>query len=442
MDRRTFLKGIAAAAASGAVVSPFQALAHPRAGRRRRRRPDYGPLRPTLDRTTGLPLLALPEGFSYLSMSWAGEPLLGGGVVPGLHDGGAVLRGRRGLLHYVRNHERSAGLPFAPSGAVYDPGAGGGTTTVVFDPRRGRHLATFPSLGGTVRNCAGGPTPWNSWLSCEETRAGPPTFRERHGFVFEVPAVRPADPRPLRGLGRFQHEAVAVNPWTGIVYLTEDRQRSGLYRFVPERYGRLREGGRLEMLRVVGAPGFQTGRGMADGSSFRVDWVPIADPEDAPFSQGAAAGAAVFRRGEGIWYGRGQVDFCCTTGGAAGAGQVWRLDPWRDRLTLLFESPGRAVLNQPDNIAIGPRGGAVLCEDGPGAPMYVRGLSREGELFDLVRNDVVLDEAANPSVPPGDYRGSEFAGASFAPGGRWLFVSTQRPGITFAITGPWWRGPL
>ena len=307
MDRRTFLRGIAAAAAGGVVASPFEALAHDR-GRRRRRhggRSDYGPLSPTPDRTTGWPLLALPEGFSYLSMSWRGDALAGGGVVPARHDGGAALRGRRGLVHYVRNHELTTRIPFAPDSATYDPIAGGGTTTVVFDPHHGRLVETVATLSGTIRNCAGGPTPWNTWLSCEETLAGPPTFAERHGFVFEVPALGLGDPRPLRGLGRFSHEAVAVNPWTGIVYLTEDRTQSGLYRFVPDRYGHLRDGGRLEMLRILGAPNFDTGQGLADGSSFAVDWVPIADPESSPFAQGAVQGGAIFRRGEGIWYGGG-----------------------------------------------------------------------------------------------------------------------------------------
>lgn len=429
------------------MASPFDALAKRFSRgrglpRRPRRRLGYGPLAPARDLETGLPLLALPPGFSYLSMSWRGDPLAGGGRVPGNHDGGAALWGRRGLLHYVRNHELSTRVPFAPGPPVYDDGAGGGTTTVVFDPRRGRHVATFASLSGTLRNCAGGPTPWNSWLSCEETLLGPPAFAERHGWVFEVPAVAAADPRPLTGLGRFNHEAAAVNPWTGIVYLTEDRQRSGLYRFVPERRYRLREGGRLEMLRVVGHPNRLMGVGHADGSSFDVDWVPIADPESATFLQGEAQGGAIFRRGEGIWYGRGRVEFCSTSGGAAGAGQVWRLDPWRDRLSLVFESPSRAVLNQPDNIAISPWGGAVLCEDAPGGPSYVRGLTPGGEVFDLIRNDLVLEGALGPEVPPGDYSGSEFAGASFSPDGRWLFVSVQSPGVSFAISGPWRRGPL
>ncbi len=441
MERRIFLKGVAATALGCAIGSPFDALANP-GSRRRPGHSDYGSLAPVRDLTTGLPLLALPEGFSYRSMSWTGDALEGGGIVPGGHDGGALLRGRSGRLHYVRNHELSSRSPFAPGEVVYDPGAGGGTTTLVFDPHHGRHVATFPSLSGTVRNCGGGPTPWNSWLSCEETLVQPPSFGERHGYVFEVPAADPADPRPLRGLGRFAHEAVAVNPWTGIVYLTEDRADSGLYRFVPARYGRLRQGGRLEMLRAVDHPHLDAGQGLTRGSSFRIDWVSIADPENAPFEQGRAQGGASFRRGEGIWFGRGRVEFCSTTGGAAGAGQIWRLDPRRDRLTLVFESPGRGVLNQPDNIAISPRGAAVLCEDGVGAPNRVRGLSPQGEIFDLIRNDLVLEEPLNPAVPAGDYRRREFAGASFSPDGRWLFVSIQTPGVTFAIRGPWQRGPL
>jgi len=120
-------------------------------------------------------------------------------------------------------------------------------------------------------------------------------------------------------------------------------------------------------------------------------------------------------------------------------GQVWELDVDRDELRLVFESPGPDVLNMPDNVTVSPRGGLVLCEDGTRNPC-VHGLSRDGRIFRFARNNVVLAGERNGIA--GDFRGGEFAGATYSPDGRWLFLNLQVPGITVAITGPWESGLL
>ncbi len=459
LSRRFFVQGGSATAAALAVSNPFEAFAH--WGRRRKGR-GYGPLFETHDLNTGLPLIKLPKGFRYVSFGWTGDPMVNGDPTPPGHDGAAALWGPWGRIYYVRNHELRAnpeGLTesFARRRLTYDKGqAPGGTTTVVFDARRGRYLRTVPSLSGTIRNCAGGPTPWNSWLTCEETLDEPGAARgdaeleQTHGWVFEVPALRRARPQPIKGMGRFVHEAAAVDPYTGIVYETEDRGESGIYRFVPKYYGALHYGGRQQALKVLGHPSLDTATGdIPVGSVFDVGWVDIADPErphDTPgdgggvFSQGFGQGAASFRRGEGMWYGNGKIYFVSTSGGAAGEGQIWALNPRRNKLKLVYESPSEEVLDNPDNIAISPRGGILLCEDGDLDGLYMRGLTPRGEIFDFAQNNIVLNGEVNGIA--GDFRGREWAGASFSPDGRWLLVSIQTPGVTFAITGPWRRGAL
>jgi uncharacterized protein len=160
------------------------------------------------------------------------------------------------------------------------------------------------------------------------------------------------------------------------------------------------------------------------------------------YSQGRAKGGIRFRRLEGSWAeGRLQY-FASTNGGAAGQGQIWVYDPATETLALVFESPSIDVLNAPDNIALSPRGGLVLCEDGSRVPQSIHGLTTDGEIFRFAENNVVL--AGQKNGFSGDYRGSESAGACFDPGGggNWLFVNIQTPGITFAITGPWRQGAL
>jgi uncharacterized protein len=178
-----------------------------------------------------------------------------------------------------------------------------------------------------------------------------------------------------------------------------------------------------------------------------VEWVDIATPDNplptSPgnfvWAQGRARGAATFARLEGCWYGNDAKIYVVSTSGGIGQGQVWEYDPQAEVIRLLFQSPGAAVLNAPDNITVSPRGGLVLCEDGSGQE-FLHGLTVEGEIFRFAQNNIVLNGERNGLV--GNFTGSEWAGACYSPDGRWLFANVQSPGITFAITGPWMSGAL
>lgn len=437
--------------------------------------PGYGPLK-----RDPAGLLDLPEGFQYRALSTAvlgsdsdkrfSQRLSNGELVPARHDGMAAFTGLAGLTVLVRNHELDPGHKPAvdPGGRRrYDRRGTGGTTTLWVDADR-TLVRSFPSLAGTFRNCAGGPTPWGSWLSAEECVYTPgaedaklndpnPKVSERHGYMFEVDAHAEGlvDPVPIKAMGRFYHEAIAVDPQSGTVYMTEDRWDGLLYRYRPDvltqgkkriadmKPGDLALGGTLEALRIVDHPSALTQnhdqRAFAVGQSWSVDWVaiPVRDPDidsendgvlgrpraaaTSTRAQGFALGAAQFARNEGITHHQRSLYFCATNGGREKAGQVWRLEPATQRLTLVLEPDDRALMDGPDNLTPAPNGDLIVCEDGEDVD-FVLGITPQGRIYRLARNA---------------YNDEEFAGACFAPDGQTLFVNCQDPGITYAIWGPW-----
>jgi secreted PhoX family phosphatase len=417
----------------------------------------YGSLRPTKARNTGEEILTLPEGFEYNIIGRTGAKMSDSNPTPAAHDGMAAFN-VKGELRLVRNHEINGGVgrdgaAFGDAALAYDPKAGGGTTTLIIDPKTREIVKDFVSLNGTLQNCAGGPTPWGSWISCEETTLGKSLskdergrerggFAQKHGYCFEVMASADGAVKatPLTAMGRFVHEAIAVDPRTGVVYLTEDRGAAGFYRFIPKRQRKLSQGGKLQMLAITGRRQFDLRTGQKAGQSLDASWVDINEPDppdnensvDAVYRQGLTLGAATFARLEGCWYGGDSVYFTSTSGGDKRLGQVWQYTPQgkdKGKLNLIFESPEEAVLDKPDNLCVSPHGGLIICEDGANE-QYVRGLTRQGQIFDLAKN-----------ILPG-FESHEFAGATFSPDGQTLFVNIQRPGVTLAIWGPWERGAL
>ncbi len=380
-----------------------------------------------------------------------------GCATPGRHDGMCAFPLANGNIRLVRNHEvensPAADAAIGDTSTAYDPGAGGGTTSLEIDPVTRELVRDFVSLNGTWRNCAGGPTPWGTWLSCEEAFFGPESgFGKRHGYVFEVPVTRERSEmtEPIVGMGRFVHEAVAVDPRTGFIYQTEDHFQAGCYRFLPiepyanGRPGNLHAGGRLQMLAIREKPRYETSRRQKVGRPLPVTWVDIEDPNplggpndfQVVFNQGYEAGGARFSRLEGAWYENGAIYIVSTSGGDRELGQVWQYRPGAEdegELTLIFESRSRGVLKRPDNMCVSPKGSIIVCEDANERRQYVRGITSEGQVFDIAAN--IANE-------------SEVAGVTFSPDGQTLFFNilgdAQKHdlGLTVAVWGPWENGAV
>ena len=430
-DRRHFLRAtgtaFAALAAGGCMREGLASAGGVRG---------YGPLLPDPNG-----LIDLPAGFSYRVLSSLGDAMSDGGTVPDQADGMGCFDLGGGKLALVRNHELMPNQDSGgASGAAYDTVARslvplpGGTTTLVLDARTLGVEKQFRSLSGTIRNCAGGITPWGSWLSCEESVLKPDgKINKEHGYVFEVPAraTGPVDPVPLKAMGRFNHEAACVDPATGMVYMTEDREDGLLYRFVPNVRGQLAAGGRLQALALEGQSDTRNWNGVAVApqSWHGGRWIDLDDPEapdDDLRARGAAAGATLFARGEGMWMGEGEFYFACTSGGAAKLGQIFRLRPQsagKDRLQLFFESTSPDQYNFGDNLTVAPSGHLVVCEDQyvDNAQNHIRGITPDGVAYPIALSRV----------------DTEWAGACFSPDGKTLFVNLYRPAKTVAIIGPW-----
>lgn len=409
----------------------------------------YGPLRPAKSNNTDETVLALPEGFQYTVIGRTGTKMSDGHATPPKHDGMAAFQvGRE--LRLVRNHEVTNNERGIPGSAIgpnpYDSAAGGGTTTLIIDPHTREIVKDFVSLSGTLINCAGGPTPWGSWISCEETIRGRSNgFEQSHGYCFEVPAAAngPITATPLKAMGRFKHEAIAVDPATKTIYLTEDvgdpLAKGGFYRFLPNNANRLQDGGRLQMLKVKDKKRFDTRMGQKAGVRLPATWVDIKNPDPpeaetnslAVYQQGFERDATTFGRLEGCFYGNGRIYFDATSAGEKYLGQIWEYAPQgKDQgiLTLLYESKDPAVLNMPDNICLGANGELFICEDNK-RNVHLRIMTSKGEISELARY-IHEQEDLDPAA-------QEFAGVTFSPDFKTLFVNIQIPGLTLAIWGPW-----
>ncbi|HEY9217450.1 MAG TPA: alkaline phosphatase PhoX [Phenylobacterium sp.] len=461
-SRRAFVAGAAVSAAFAGYA--LRASGQAPAETYRNQVFGYGPLK-----ADPKGLFDLPEGFSYSIVSQSGQMMDDGLMVPQKADGMACFPHRGSQVILVRNHElRPTDVELGPAGPgrilagkldakrSFDVDAQGrplpgGVSTIVYDTAARKTVRQHLSLTGTAVNCAGGPTPWGSWLTCEETvqRAGTGVGKN-HGWVFEVPADNRGlvKPEPLTGLGRFQHEAAAVDPRTGVVYLTEDSfDHLGLfYRFVPKEPGRLAAGGRLQALGLKEAPGGGDVRNFKGqpvtwrpGESKEVAWIDLEDtdnPAEDLRIRGQKAGAAFVGRAEGVFFGSEAVYFACTSSGPTQHGQILRYHPSPregqadeasapGRLELYIEPSDPDVLDYGDNLAISPWGHMFVCEDRYSKTLrnHLRAVTPQGQVYTIGRNVHALN--------------AELAGVCFSPDGGSCFVNIYQPGITLAITGPW-----
>jgi len=464
LSRRQFLARTATVSAGAALAGLFAtsgpAGAFPVDG--------YGPLV-----TDPLGLVDLPAGFTYKVLALTNPvgatpatqlglrtPAENLGAVPGSADGmGSVYEPATGRTYLVCNHELSTSGTRVPTTyrgnpvPSYDIPAGsyGGCSTLVLDADM-NVIEHKPAITGTIRNCAGGMTPWGTWLTCEEDQSAPngTTRTKQHGYLFEVdPRTGLSNGVAYKAMGRANHEAVAIDPTNSSAYITEDTTGSVLYKFVPtdtsQQFGSLGNGGTLFGMKVPGIANFAELTTIGQVIS-GVTWTPAA-AADVSGLKDTFASTTVTRgtKLEGCWWIGGALWFAQSYSGAISAsasgpaapandGGVFKYDPVAGTLTTITRIPvggttvtlgsGAAtqshIILNPDNIAATPYGGAIWSQDGGGS-QYLVALSPNGSFFPVARNPA----------------GGEWAGSHFSLDGKWLFANQQARGLTVAITGPW-----
>ena len=386
-------------------------------------------------------VLDVHRSLSYNIISTIGQKMSDGYRVPGSPDGMSAFAVNREHTVIVRNHElgRTSGRLMGPfdnpkNDAMalgekhYDKNAFGGTTNILLNNKTNQVVKEYLSLSGTMTNCAGGSTPWGTWLTCEENIAQKKNNKISHGYVFEVDPKKDflQKPIPLKQLGRFKHEAVAFDKY-GCAYLTEDRSDGLLYKFIPKNKTSLDDGS-LYALKISEKDSRNwKNRDILLNQKFSVEWIRLEDidPEsDTLRVEGIEKGATIFARGEGLAQDSESIFITCTSGGRLRKGQIWKLTPQSENesiLELWFEVGKIDMLNMPDNLTVAPWGDLIVCEDNPDIDR-LWGIKPNGDSYLIAENN---------------YSRAELAGVCFNPQSNVLYLNIQQNGQTLAIDGDW-----